>query len=78
MTMKTTTCPNCGNDAHETIDLGDADPRLEGLRECGCGATFTEKAEADGFATAYLHPRLGIELFRASGTYVSIPGATLI
>jgi hypothetical protein len=80
MTMTTSTCPNCGNDAEETIDLGDADPRLEGLRECGCGATFTVRAEPDGFASAYYHPRLRINLFRSSGdhTYMSVPGATLI
>jgi hypothetical protein len=78
--MKTTTCPNCSNDANETIVLGDADPRLEGLRECGCGATFTERAERDGFAAAYFNPRLGINLFRAPGQrkYMSVPGASLI
>ena len=77
---KTTTCPHCGNPAEETIVLGDADPALDGLLECGCGASFTEKAERDGFASAYHHPRLGIDLFRASGMgrYVSVPGASLI
>lgn len=74
---KTRTCPNCGGDAEDAIVLGDADADLEGLLECGCGATFTEKAGHDGFAAAYSHPRLGINLFRASGRYVSIPGASL-
>lgn len=77
---KTKTCPNCGNDAEATIVLGDADANLEGLLECGCGASFTENAEHDGFASAYFHPRLGINLFRAPGLgrYVSVPGASLI
>ena len=79
MTNETKACPNCGNDASETIILGDADAALEGLLECGCGATFTEKAERDGQASAYFHPRLGINLFRAAGMgrYVSVPGASL-
>jgi hypothetical protein len=75
---KTTACPHCGNPATETIVLGDADRDLEGLLECGCGAMFTEAAAADGSAEAYRHPRLGIDLFRASGTYVSIPSASLV
>ena len=77
---KTRTCPNCGNAVEETIVLGDADARLEGLLECGCGATFTEKAARDGFASGYFHPRLRINLFRATGLggYVSVPGASLV
>jgi hypothetical protein len=73
--MTTTHCPHCAN---ETIILGDADANLEGLLECGCGATFTEKAAHDGFAEAYYHPRLRINLFRIPGQYVSIPGGTLL
>jgi len=76
--MTTTHCPHCGNDANETIILGDADANLEGLLECGCGATFTEKAAHDGFAEAYYHPQLRINLFRIPGQYVSIPGGTLL
>ena len=77
---KTKTCPNCGGGSEDAIVLGDADANLEGLLECGCGATFTEKAEHDGFAAAYVHPRLGISLFRSPGLggYVSVPGASLI
>jgi len=77
---ETKTCPNCGYDAGQTIVLGDADAALEGLLECGCGAAFTEKAAHDGFAEAYWHPRLRINLFRAPGfsRYVSTPGAALL
>ena len=71
-------CPHCGNNAENTIILGDADPALEGLLECGCGATFTERAGGDGRAAAYYHPRMRINLFRAaSGGYMSVPGASL-
>jgi hypothetical protein len=78
--MKTKTCPNCGGDANNAIVLGDADPKLEGLLECGCGATFTERADRDGYAAAYKHPRLGINLFRsvAFRRYMSVPGASLL
>ena len=76
--MMTRTCPHCGNDASQTIILGDADPALEGLLECGCGAEFTEKAAQDGSAEAYYHPRLRINLFRIPGQYVSTPGGTLL
>jgi hypothetical protein len=78
--QKTKTCPNCGTDAENALILGDADACLEGLLECGCGADFTERAAHDGFAAAYYHPRLGINLFRATEMhkYVSVPGADLI
>jgi hypothetical protein len=77
---KTKTCPHCGSDAENALILGDADPCLEGLLECGCGTDFTQRAASDGFAAAYRHPRFGINLFRATGMgrYVSIPGADLI
>lgn len=77
--MNTKMCPNCHGDANNAIVLGDADPALEGLLECGCGAIFTERAARDGFAAAYFSPRSGCNLFRSPGqqTYLSVPGGIL-
>jgi hypothetical protein len=76
---RTETCPNCSGNAADAIDLVDADAKLEGLRECGCGAVFTAKAAWDGHASGYRKPGLGFDLFRAPGDarYVSVPGASL-
>jgi hypothetical protein len=78
--MKTTSCPNCHGPARDAIVLGDADRDLEGLLECGCGATYTERGACGGNAAAYQHPRLRINLFWCQGAqaYMSVPGASLL